>query len=318
VKRIGYVGLSTPSFYDYRNPANAPPPDGHSSPNPVIEGAFGALLLYDEIWFLCRSLCPENMRGLPYVKFLDETGKAPALDPNWLPPPDQVFDREAVNAFSESSGNYSRVREEARIYWDAAADNHTHALNVAGVRLNGNSWDIRNVVYDVLVAERLPGRPELITNSFSSVLFRKEASARDRLVLSEILVLDSVPQFLTPQGPYHPCVEEVRASRYLAEFRSWIGGESASASPKTVSEVKAEVEAKLEESQRQVFLKYLDPRGTYKSLAETVVGVGMDALVPLASTVKDLIGELSEEKKKQGLRWQGFILDARSKIAGAR
>jgi hypothetical protein len=57
MKRIGYAGLSTPSFYDYRNPASLGPSDSISSPNPILEDAFGALLLYDELWFLCRSPC---------------------------------------------------------------------------------------------------------------------------------------------------------------------------------------------------------------------------------------------------------------------
>ena len=82
-------------------------------------------------------------------------------------------------------------------------------------------------------------------------------------------------------------------------------------------EVKEEVEAKLNEAQRKVFLRYLDPRGIYRSLAETMLGIGVDALIPGASTVKDLMGQLGEEREKQGLRWQGFILDARNKIERA-
>ena len=42
------------------------------SPNPIIESPLGLMIFYDEILFLCRSICPENMRNLPYVKFVDE------------------------------------------------------------------------------------------------------------------------------------------------------------------------------------------------------------------------------------------------------
>ena len=78
-KRIAFIGLSTPLFYDYRNPASKAISDLGSSPNPILDSPFGLFLLFDEIWFLCRSLCPQNMRDLPYVKFLDESGKLPLL-----------------------------------------------------------------------------------------------------------------------------------------------------------------------------------------------------------------------------------------------
>ena len=90
--RIGLVGLSSPVFYDYRHPASIAPSDLSSSPNPVLEGAFGALLLYDELWFLCRSLCPENMRSISCVKFLDELGMLPEFNPDSLPEPGEMFD----------------------------------------------------------------------------------------------------------------------------------------------------------------------------------------------------------------------------------
>jgi hypothetical protein len=248
------------------------------------------------------------------VKFLDEHNQIPEFDPNWLPEPDQIFDPKAVAVFHKSSAAYDRVKKQTKVYWDAAADNHTHGLRIGDLQLSGSSWNIKNVVFDTLLAERFPQRVELITNSFTSRLFKTEASVRDKLVLSEILVLESVPQFLTPRGPYHPCIEEVRESSYLTQFRKWVQAEVPLAASRDVKEIKTEVEAKLVESQREIFLKYLDPKGSYKSAAETILGIGLDAMVPGASTVKDLMGQLSEERKKQGLRWQGFILEARSKL----
>jgi hypothetical protein len=315
MKRIGYIGLSAPSFYDYRTPASRAPSDGSSSPNPILEGAFGAMLLYDELWFLCRSLCPENMRSLPYVKFLDEIDSVPEINQEWLPAADQVFDTTAIAAFNESSSAYNQVKKQARVHWEGAFDNHTHGLKIGNKTLNGNSWSIKNVLFDILVVDRLGDTVELVTNSFTARLFRTEASARRKLELSEILVLDSVPQFLSAVGPYHPCLEEVRESKYLKDFRQWIQTESGFDSPKAVKDVKDEIDAKLAESQREVFLKYLDPRGSYTSLAETMLGVGMDTLLPGTSTIKDLVKLWREEKQKAGFRWQGFILDARSKLS---
>jgi len=175
--RIGFVGLSTPLFYDYRYPASIAPSDGSTSPNPILEGAFGGLLLYDELWFLCRSLCPDNMRTLSYVKFLDEMGEVPEVDPEWLPEPDKIFDRRAVDAFHNSYLDYNAVKKSANVYWDAAADNHSHALKIGDIHLNGNSWNIKNVVFDLLLAGRLSQQVELITNSFTARLLRQRHRA---------------------------------------------------------------------------------------------------------------------------------------------
>lgn len=314
MKRIGFVGLSTPSFYDYAHRASVAPSDRSSAPNPVIEGAFGALLLYDELWFVCRSLCPENMRGLPYVRFLDEEGRLPPVDPEWLPDPETMFDPASIESFREAGRAYDFARRRAGIHWDAAADNHTHGLQVGGHRLTGNSWSIKNVMYDVLMTERLPANVELITNTFSAALFTAEASVNAGLLLTERLVLDDVPQHMSPKGPYHPCLEEVRGSAFLSNFRRWMATARPGGSGAEVEEMKREVEAKLAEAQREVFMRHLDPKGSFRSFADTIVGVGMDAIVPGASTIKDLIGQRTAEKEKQGMRWQGFLLDARQRL----
>lgn len=315
MKRIGYIGLSTPSFYDYRSPAKAAPSDSWTSPNPIIEGAFGAMLLYDELWFLCRSLCPENMRSLPYVRFLDERGEVPPVDPEWLPEPSTIFQADALADFARSSAAYDTIKRQANVYWDAAADNHTHDLVVGDIHLRGNSWSVKNVIFDVLLVERLQKNVELITNSFTSRLFKSEASSGTRLKLTEGLILNSVPQFTSPQGPYDSCIEEVRESSYLSHFRNWIASDAFSATVTEVEEVRREVEEKLAAAQRDHFLAYLDPKGGYKSLAETMIGVGVDTLIPGAATVKDLMGQRNAEKKKHGMRWQGFILDAKQKVS---
>jgi len=314
MKRIGYVGLSTPSFYDYRNPASETASDTQSSPNPVIEGAFGALLLYDELWFLCRSLCPENMRHLPYVRFMEERGEVPNIDFSRLPTPESVFQPAALKKFSRSSAAYRTVKKQAHVYWDAAADNHTHGLIIGGYELNGNSWSVRNVLYDMYIVQRLPANVDLITNSFTSKLFKTEASIGARLRLTESIVLNNVPQFLGPKGPYHSCIEEVRESSYLSHYRKWILEEAFKAPSIDIREIKDRTERRLEEAQREIFLKYLEPRAGYRTAAETVLGFVIDFGLPGSSTIAGLGKQLIEEPNKESQRWQGFILETQQKI----
>jgi hypothetical protein len=33
------------------------------SPNPILDSPFGLMLLYDELWFLTKDLCPTNLRN---------------------------------------------------------------------------------------------------------------------------------------------------------------------------------------------------------------------------------------------------------------
>lgn len=312
MKRIGFIGLSTPSFYDYAHPASEAATDTRSSPNPIIEGAFGALLLYDELWFLCPSLCPENMRQLPYVKFLTDSELVPDIDIDSLPKPEIMFDASALKAFWESSRDYMATKEKAGIYWDAAADNHTHSLLIGARRLSGNSWSVSSVLYDLAVLEHLRAKNvELITNSFTHRLFTTEAAISARIILTELLILDRVPQYLSPSGPYHPSIEEIRNQQFLNDFRRWIAVDAPIHSPAEVQEVKELVERKLRESQEAVFLKYLDPRGCFETIAGTFAGIGLDALIPGAGALKDLVGTYKDEKDKQRLRWQGFIVAVR-------
>lgn len=71
-KRTAYIGISYPLLYDYRHQADKSSNDLLDSPNPIIESPLGLMIFYDEILFLCKSVCPNNMRNLPYVKFVDE------------------------------------------------------------------------------------------------------------------------------------------------------------------------------------------------------------------------------------------------------
>ena len=37
---------------------------------PIIESPWGLMLLYDELWFLCKDVCPLNMRECSFVKYV--------------------------------------------------------------------------------------------------------------------------------------------------------------------------------------------------------------------------------------------------------
>ncbi|HYX73041.1 MAG TPA: hypothetical protein VE732_09740 [Nitrososphaera sp.] len=314
--RIAFVGLSTPMFYDYKSPASKAPSDIVDSPNPVLDTPFGLFLLYDEIWFLCRSLCPENMRELRYVRFLDESGMLPQIDDIHVPPLHKTIESdpalaERYNRFFDSRPDYMETVKRIGIDWDAAPDNHTHGLQVGNIRAGGNS-SIENVLFDIEVITRL-GRTdiELITNSFTQGWFDAPNNPIIRASLAEILVIDNIPNYLSSKGPYHPCIDEARENSFLKNYRAWVIDRSAHADVKELSDVKKEVEATIQRAQDEIFLKYLDPKTQYFSAGKTIAGAAADLAIPYLSTVTSIAEGIHNYFETKDRRWQGFIVSTR-------
>lgn len=60
------IGVSSPLGYFYLRA------DEKGRPAPILESPLSYGLLYDEVWFLSRKLCPYNMEKLDFVNFVDE------------------------------------------------------------------------------------------------------------------------------------------------------------------------------------------------------------------------------------------------------
>jgi hypothetical protein len=319
--RVAFVGLSTPLIYDIGNPASPTSANRYFNQNPVLESAFGLLLLFDEIWFLCRALCPENMRGLSYVKFLDESGLLPNIT--------DIAYWNSIDVFSDPniSERYSRNLEKTageynstRIFLDrlipgADTDNHRHVLSIGGREdLVPSSAPIRldNILFDLEVIKRIGRKDvELITNSGTQWWFDSPNNPILQAKLVELLTIGNIPNYLSSKGPYHPCVEDVRNSPYLQSFRTWLTQQSSNVNQGEVEEVTNTVEAELKEAQEHVFLKYLDSQCMYTSTAKIVAGIVADILIPNISSVIALAEATQDYFSDKDKRWQGFIISTR-------
>ncbi len=189
--RIAYIGLSTPISYDYLHYASKASSDTLSSPNPILESPFGLLLLYDEIWFLCRSLYPENMRGLPYIRFLDESGMLPPLkdlEPIFEPfgvgaaseeELDALFIKKRLKRFKATKVPnklhkiyHAIIEREMKLPMVPAADwqrpifaemgidwtdpdNHTNELRIGNITAYANSASPERLIFDIVMVGRL-------------------------------------------------------------------------------------------------------------------------------------------------------------------
>ncbi|WP_119080863.1 hypothetical protein [Chitinophaga alhagiae] len=326
--RIAYYGLSSPIFYDYKIQVDKTHNDTSDSPNPILDSGFGTILLFDEIWFFCRSLCPQNMRNLPYVKFLDDflddsfdLTKLDAIniDRIWNELGGEIGTETREFNLHENFRIYRDVVSRVGIHWEAAPDNHTHSLQVGGKHYSGNSMIPHNILFDLATVEILKTQYkrkdiELITNSFTQTYLDSPSSILSQSRLTELLVIENIPGYLTNFGPYHGCVEQVRENSYLKSYREWVSGLKLNHDPKELRDTKNEVENVLAEAQKRYFLKYLDPKSTFKSITKTIIGAAADVIIPYISTVKGVIDDLKERKQRKKIMWQGFIMTARDQV----
>ncbi len=312
--------MSSPIFYDYRTQAPKTKSDLSSSPNPILDSAFGTIILFDELWFLCESLCPQNLRGLPYVKYLDQFLNLEILDEI---NPDNIWTN--FGGENQSKFRMDNLRKQFNVYrevvrkvgvnWDSAADNHTHGLIVGNNEYSGNSLRPDNIIFDLATVELLKKKfkkdIQLITNSFTQSWLDSPNSVLAKSKLTELLIIENIPNYLTQLGPYHPSIEEVRENEFLKSYRNWISDKKLKYDIKELEYHKREIENQLELAQKQIFLKYLDPKSTYKSIGKTVVGAIADNIIPFVSTVYAVGEEIDKRAEKMDIMWQGFIISAK-------
>lgn len=320
--RKAYIGLSSPLFYDYGNPATKPHEKQYSSPNPILDGPFGLILFFDELWFLTRSLCPENLRKCEFVFFVDEKDLLDdfVFDPDF--DVEDYFDPEQIKSHRSGFSVYDYVLFRKGVHWwgpGARIDNHTHPIISPAFKpewgLTGNSVDPRRVVFDLAVINHLGHSFEFITNSFTDRLLNSGelASVSPFQFADAMLCIDEIPNYQTPSGPYHECLENLRGNGNLIYFRNWASKASSSTSPAEIFEVKADVEATLRSTSDGILKKYFDKNNEVKSLAKTGFGWLAEFAIPGAGKIYKLADTLAEHRKKEEMRWQGFLLDVKSK-----
>ena len=201
--RIGLIGLSTPIAFDYGVEATRAPADLASSPNPILDSPFGLMLLYDELWFLTRSLCPENMRGCSFVRFLDEEGLMPdAADIDTALGYTQFLMARAAEGFAHAPPPSGPASIEPPETWEAKWDNHSHALRLGSQNLSANAGDVMLIVFDLEVLKTL-GRDdvELISNGIGQNRVEEPARRRERWISPTSLRSTTSPTISTDWVP---------------------------------------------------------------------------------------------------------------------
>lgn len=304
--RRAYLGLSYPLWYDYVNPVTKK--RKYLGPNPIIESPLGLMILYDELVFLCKDICPKNMRKLPYVKFVDEI-----LPEFYFSGILEYVSQISSTAEVEFTRDYSIPKLFKQGSW--RLDTHTHNFNLGDIEISARS-DEYSLIFDIEVfnalKELFDPSIEFVNNSnLISANFHPNVDAE----FAESILIPDIPNYYSVKGPYHKCMDELRENPYLTDFRKWIANEHAHLQRNEISERSEDVQRIIQETRNNVFKRYLEDNNYFKALfssSKTIVHTGIGIVSAPFSIYEGLNSVKTiwrNAHSASSVRWQGFVTD---------
>lgn len=313
-KRIAYIGLSYPLLYDYRNYATPTKNDLSDSPNPIIESPLGLMILYDELWFLCESLCPNNMRGLSYVKFVDKM-----FEDLYYEEADSFIENVSIKRDEHKALSYDDILNMMNLNGDRRyiLDNHSHSIKIGPVARSANCTDA-NLAFDIYIfmalQERSENNLELLSNSLYCM--NKFNSSIKNANVTERILIPNIPNYLSTDGPYHPCIEELRNNQYLKDYRTWINKNHNIIQNNEINDICTDVQQNIEETKIRIFNKYLEENSKYSffssssiSIIKLIGGIFSNSFSAI-STVGEIETKRMNAIQASPYRWQGFVMNS--------
>lgn len=253
-----FIGLSGPTFYDYQNPARQTQNDAFGAPNPILENALALTVFYDEIWFLCESLCPQSLRGHASIRYLDRdihktspNAVNAVIEALSLAPEYGNDDTRAIvnRNFEEY---WPRAQSAGAYWWDSEGrriDNHTRSLKILGVHCVANSNSPATLLTDIAVHKALEKQlpTTLALNSFSQKLFASKfptqfdptMDANSTVRTGSLVINAMIKNCVSPTGPDPGIFDRIASSAYTRQFRGYLASkniEDAAASYRDIAE----------------------------------------------------------------------------------
>ncbi|KOQ71163.1 hypothetical protein [Stenotrophomonas maltophilia] len=255
-----FIGLSGPTFYDYQNTASQTRNDGVGAPNPILENSLALTVFYDEIWFLCESLCPQSLRGHPSTRYLDqEIDKQPThVQENVrsaLKLPPDYGDDSMREVISRNFDEYWPRAENAGAYWwnskGRRIDNHTRPLDILGVHCIANSNSPATLATDIAIHKALEKSLPitLSLNSFSQELFAKRFPTQfhptqddnTKARTGSFVINAMVDNCVSIQGPDPMIFDHIATNDYTKQFRRYIAAKNIEDAARSYLDVTAEI-----------------------------------------------------------------------------
>ncbi|MDZ4055462.1 MAG: hypothetical protein U1D69_00595 [Polynucleobacter sp.] len=317
-----YIGFSSPVGYDYVNEADKCESDLNSSPNPVLVGATGIFTLFDEIWFPCRSICPQSMRGLSYVRFLAEEFPTIQLDLDHVNriseavPSDVSLNAIHPDGFNAFMSKYYGISN--------GVDNHTHGVSAFGQRISGNPSH-RNLVLDLHILDQLDNEFTPVLNGLTGRMAFPEGlnwllnpAENNAIQLADrALSIHSLYDIVGPKGPYHPVVEELREHEFIKSFRNWARGEASALHNRSPEDILLELSTITRDFEESAMLSAIGKNG----LRDTTVTYIKDltlGMAPGAAAIKTTMDLVAQKRWAEQRKLSTFVAQSRGAIWRAK
>lgn len=285
------IGASSPIAYSYITEREL------GRPSPVLESPVSYCLLYDELWFLSRTLCPPELENLNFVHFVDQEF-SPKLPFDKVPeeerrPLDSWNWDEWQQTIDLATGDGRRWR----------CDNHARGIEFGGVSILPSPGLRANLFIDRFIATEFGF--ELAENTPNSRASAYIDSQILQITLSERVI---APRIVAPRAPFgfwHPCLSELRNDGFLKDFRTKIASmditDFASIDAK-VSELVGEYERQLLKSVKDRFSPMDIVYSTSSFLLGTIPGVGVAS--GAADWLRVMITKINDRKSNG---WAAFL-----------
>lgn len=312
-----YIGFSTPVAYDYKNETKPKLDEETSSPNPVLVGITGLLVLFDEIWFACRSICPASMRELPYVKFVSEEYKDFIIDV------DRASD---IAAEAQEEINYDSVDPEGfegfigKYYGsNDAVDNHTHGISWLGSKVFGSA-NYKNLILDLVTLDQLDQLDLSFSHSLNTLTrklifpqglewLRNDSDDKAVGVVDRALTISSIYDLTGPGGPYHPVMEELRNHNFISSFREWVHGQTSSLHNQSIEDIVEELNAVTREFEQRSLHSAIGKNGLRDVSITLLKGMFLDA-IPGSGSVKNTLDIIEQKRHEERRKTYAYLAES--------
>ncbi len=292
------IGVSSPVGYFYVHASEK------GRPAPILESPLSYCLLYDEIWFLSRKICPYNMERLDFVHFVDEE-----LRPEGLPK-DAIPRTEAgpVGAFPWEAWN-SVIEATIGRRW--SYDNHSWPMQFGELGLLPTPGHYENLLVDQFIAAQYG--MDLVENTANAIWSRELDERSLQMNMSEQLLGAKITSLQTIDGPWHPAVRELRNDGLLKSYRQRIGNVANLDGMSDLDRRVAELSNEFERTTSKIVADHFDTMSLGRSTILFLLG-----LIPTVGSLIGAGGLLQEVADKLGARkeygWVGFLGKARTEL----
>jgi hypothetical protein len=276
----------------------------HGKPAPILESPLSYSLLYDEIWFLNRKVCPHNMENLDFVHFVDED-----LMPEGLPK--DFFNTVESNPFGQFPWeNWKEsIKNTIGLRWNF--DNHSRSTKFGELLLTPTPGNYQNLVIDRYIATT--HGMDLVENSANSIWSQKVDKDQLQLSVSEKLLVSPIISLQTIDGPWHPEIANLREDSLLKKYRQKIQTvtiDEISEIDKRVGELSKE----FEKISSKIVTQHFETNGLFVSAAMFLIG-----LIPVLGNIagggqvlKDIHDKIKLREEKG---WVGFLGKAKQSLS---